>query len=205
MFRGSVKSTGYSLHSPVSPSLPLPCVTVCHHISAGLCSPHYPLLDEADTGLLRPDPWLMMTLFGCSYQGLWCEHGKGQVLVTRNMHSGVLAYYAWPRTLSTKVTRKEKKSVTSARSPRNTSAQLRNMAQTIVSRQKHNMLSLLHAACLKLLFSSLFFFWVIPGIWIVYADVSEHSVCFIFIGGVHSDAGEFPQRKEYKIGSVRIM
>ena len=37
MFRGSVKSTGYPLHSPVSPSLPLPCVTVCHHISAGLC------------------------------------------------------------------------------------------------------------------------------------------------------------------------
>ena len=36
MFRGSVKSTGYALHSPVSPSLPLPCVTVCHHISTGL-------------------------------------------------------------------------------------------------------------------------------------------------------------------------
>jgi hypothetical protein len=36
MFRGSVKSTGYTLHSPVSPSLPLPCVTVCHHISIGL-------------------------------------------------------------------------------------------------------------------------------------------------------------------------
>jgi len=35
MFRGSVKSTGYLLHSPVSPSLPLPCVTVCHHISTG--------------------------------------------------------------------------------------------------------------------------------------------------------------------------
>ena len=33
MFRGSVKSTGYTLHTPVSPSLPLPCVTVCHHIS----------------------------------------------------------------------------------------------------------------------------------------------------------------------------
>jgi len=30
MFRGSVKGTGYPLHSPVSPSLPLPCVTVCH-------------------------------------------------------------------------------------------------------------------------------------------------------------------------------
>ena len=35
MFRGSVKSTGCPLHSPVSPSLPLPCVTVCHHISTG--------------------------------------------------------------------------------------------------------------------------------------------------------------------------
>jgi len=31
-----VKSTVYPLHSPVSPSLPLPCVTVCHHISTGL-------------------------------------------------------------------------------------------------------------------------------------------------------------------------
>jgi len=32
MFRGSVKSNGYPLHSPVSPSLPLPCVIVCHYI-----------------------------------------------------------------------------------------------------------------------------------------------------------------------------
>jgi hypothetical protein len=36
MFRGSLKSTGYPLHSSVSPSLPLPCVTVCHHISIGV-------------------------------------------------------------------------------------------------------------------------------------------------------------------------
>jgi hypothetical protein len=36
MFRGSVRSTGYPLLSPVSPSLPLPFVTVCHHISTGL-------------------------------------------------------------------------------------------------------------------------------------------------------------------------
>jgi len=36
MFRGSVKGTGYPLHSPVSPSLPHPCVIVCHHISTGL-------------------------------------------------------------------------------------------------------------------------------------------------------------------------
>jgi hypothetical protein len=36
MFWGSVKGTGYPLHSPVSPSLPLPCVTVRHHISTWL-------------------------------------------------------------------------------------------------------------------------------------------------------------------------
>jgi hypothetical protein len=36
MFRGTVKSTGYTLHSPVSRSLPLPRVTVCLHISTGL-------------------------------------------------------------------------------------------------------------------------------------------------------------------------
>ena len=36
IFRGSVNSTGYPLHSPVFPSLRLPCVTVCHHISNGL-------------------------------------------------------------------------------------------------------------------------------------------------------------------------
>ena len=36
MFRGSVEGTGYPLHSPVSPSLPLLCVTVCHQISTGV-------------------------------------------------------------------------------------------------------------------------------------------------------------------------
>jgi len=36
MSRDSVKSTGYPLHSPVSPSLLFPCVTVCHHISTGV-------------------------------------------------------------------------------------------------------------------------------------------------------------------------
>jgi len=37
-FRDSVRGTGYPLHSPVSPSLPLPYVTVCHHVSTGLYS-----------------------------------------------------------------------------------------------------------------------------------------------------------------------
>jgi len=36
MFRGSVKSISYPLHSPVSPSLPLPCVIMLHHVSTGL-------------------------------------------------------------------------------------------------------------------------------------------------------------------------
>ena len=36
VFQGTVNSTGYTLHSPVSPSLPLLCVTICHHILTGL-------------------------------------------------------------------------------------------------------------------------------------------------------------------------
>ena len=36
MLRGGVESIGYPLHSPVSPSLPLMCITVCHHISTGV-------------------------------------------------------------------------------------------------------------------------------------------------------------------------
>ena len=35
MIQGGVKG-GYPLHSPVSPSLPLPFATVCHHVSTGL-------------------------------------------------------------------------------------------------------------------------------------------------------------------------
>jgi len=40
MLRGSVKGTGYPLHSSVSPSIPLPCVTVCQHISTGVYIRH---------------------------------------------------------------------------------------------------------------------------------------------------------------------
>jgi hypothetical protein len=40
MFRGSEKGTGWPLHSPVSPSHPLPCITACHHISTGVYLPH---------------------------------------------------------------------------------------------------------------------------------------------------------------------
>jgi len=44
MFRGSVKGIGYPLHSPVSPSLPLLCVTLCHHISTGVYNRMYTTL-----------------------------------------------------------------------------------------------------------------------------------------------------------------
>ena len=57
MFRGSVKSTGYSLHSPVSLSFTLPCVTVCHHVSTGLyhvlCISRSIIMHHTETGLRR--------------------------------------------------------------------------------------------------------------------------------------------------------
>jgi len=52
MFRGSVKDTGCPLNSPVSPPLSLPCVTVCHHISAGLytfCCTDRPVTHPVET------------------------------------------------------------------------------------------------------------------------------------------------------------
>ena len=36
MFRGSAKGSGYTIHSPLNHSLPLPCVTVCHRVLTGL-------------------------------------------------------------------------------------------------------------------------------------------------------------------------
>ena len=49
MFRGSVKSTGYPLHSSGSSSLPFTCVTVCNHISTGLYDTE---TNECDSGAL---------------------------------------------------------------------------------------------------------------------------------------------------------
>ena len=55
MFRGSVKGTGYPLHSPVSPSLPLPRVTVCYHISTGLYYGHNTGLFISPSGISELD------------------------------------------------------------------------------------------------------------------------------------------------------
>ena len=46
MIRESVKGTGYPLHSTVSPSLPLPCVTVCHRISTGLYTTRWTIVSQ---------------------------------------------------------------------------------------------------------------------------------------------------------------
>ena len=61
MFRGSVKGTGYPLRSPVSPSLPLPCVTLCHHISTGVYHSFRP-----DASIFSTDIILKMAAVGFS-------------------------------------------------------------------------------------------------------------------------------------------
>ena len=67
MFRGSVKGTDYTLHSPVSPSLPLPCVAVCHHISTGLYSEQHFC---AVSTIRRRDCWQTV---GIWKQNIWPE------------------------------------------------------------------------------------------------------------------------------------
>jgi hypothetical protein len=69
MFRGSVKSTGYPLHSPVSPSLPLPCVIVCHHISTGLYQLAAPV--NKDSLTLRR----VSAVNNCHLQGIYLRKG----------------------------------------------------------------------------------------------------------------------------------
>jgi hypothetical protein len=57
MFRGSVKSPGYPLHSPVSPSLPLPCVTSNTGYTmfrGSVKSPGYPLHSPVSPSLPLP-------------------------------------------------------------------------------------------------------------------------------------------------------
>jgi len=54
MFRGSVKSTDYPIHSPVSPSLPFPCVIVCHHVSTGFYTELTNLLQFTIKGKVHP-------------------------------------------------------------------------------------------------------------------------------------------------------
>jgi len=72
-FRGSVKGTGYPLHSPVSPSLPLPCVTVCHHISTGV----YNVEKMNQMSHLSPSPHFVLFLQLIRLN----EHGESSAIV----------------------------------------------------------------------------------------------------------------------------
>ena len=69
MFRGSVKGTGYPLHLTVSPSLPLPCVIVCHHISTGPTDFH---LTKLLVAKIRPTVSVIDRWMSVEY---WC-YGK---------------------------------------------------------------------------------------------------------------------------------
>jgi len=83
MFQGSVKSTGYPLYSPVSHSPPLPCVTVCHHVSSGIY--HWPIvLSTRQTGL-----WS-----NCIHVGLpHCWQSNKKNFLRCHMLYGIISYH----------------------------------------------------------------------------------------------------------------
>ena len=68
MFRGGVKGIGYPLHSPASPSLPLPCVIVCHHDSAWLYH---------DATILQGLDYLIPSALCCPRQDGPCQSRSG--------------------------------------------------------------------------------------------------------------------------------
>jgi len=117
MFRGSVKRIGYTFHSPVSPSLPLQCVYVCHHVSTGLylgSSPEVkrPLLDLDHLPIIRTESiianncasntsqWLYGIVWGefCLLYGVYVgAFGSGAALqeVTGSIPDGVVCIFHW--------------------------------------------------------------------------------------------------------------
>jgi len=81
MFCGSVKGTGYPIHSPVSPSLPLPCVTVCHHISTGVYTSPSPRKCEFEVkpfndGTVSWWFWYLATEWPLRYTSIGPDTGK---------------------------------------------------------------------------------------------------------------------------------
>jgi hypothetical protein len=82
MFRGSVKSTGYPLHSTFSPSLPLPCVTVCHHILTRVYCLNFAIYPSHTTAST-----LILISCVCPSRGLHCGH--------RGQRSKVVYKYRW--------------------------------------------------------------------------------------------------------------
>ena len=69
MFQSSGKVTGYPLHLPVFPSLPLLCITVCHHISSGVYH-----VQNTNKGNYLADPMLVQCIYTTNFHcknNLW--------------------------------------------------------------------------------------------------------------------------------------
>ena len=106
MFRGSVKGTGYPLHSHLSPSLPLPCVTVCHHVPNGLYQVYGGVCHAEGFGLLLVkccDPILMCVIPVVLVQqyGAWCinTYSRTQLylllVLQEDYNSDMFRHYTW--------------------------------------------------------------------------------------------------------------
>ena len=89
-----MKGTDYPLHSPVSPSLPLPCVTVCHHISTGVyVHRHFFSSFLTSCFLLYPDPLpCSPTVAHSSGHCFTSDHKISQITFRAVHNSGALCY-----------------------------------------------------------------------------------------------------------------
>ena len=81
MFRDSMKSTGYPLHSPVSPSLPFPYITVRRHISPGV----YRELDAFNSLCVVCGYWDSCVLMAPKHCSVTSERAKSLILALRQM------------------------------------------------------------------------------------------------------------------------
>ena len=90
VFRGSVKSTGYPLHSPVSPSLSLPCVTVCHHISTRVCNCFRFLFVWLNAERsLEKNCCLAFCMLLCAWRKVKTNSGEELTIFARELQSGL--------------------------------------------------------------------------------------------------------------------
>jgi len=83
MFQGSVKGTGYRPHLPVSPSLPLPYVTMCHHISTGIYCKILCFLSETECSVMTLGV-LDTSFISC----VWKTSVKPDILKTQSTFCG---------------------------------------------------------------------------------------------------------------------
>ena len=89
MIWGGVKGTGYPLHWPVSPSLPLLCITMCHHVSTGL---YYRCFDKSHSFLPHT---ILILLHSLTCQFLCCLHGNMAHTCTHTHLGEVQLYFGY--------------------------------------------------------------------------------------------------------------